>query len=47
MEGMLLLATLAQQWHLRLIPDHPVALRPLVTLRPKYGMHMILTRRQH
>jgi cytochrome P450 len=46
MEGMLLLATLAQQWQLRLVPDHPVALRPLVTLRPKYGMRMILTRRQ-
>lgn len=46
MEGMLLLATLAQQWQLRLMPDHPVAMRPLVTLRPKYGMRMILTRRQ-
>jgi cytochrome P450 len=46
MEGMLLLATLAQQWQLRLVPDHPVALRPLVTLRPKYGMRMTLTRRR-
>jgi cytochrome P450 len=46
MEGVLLLATLAQQWQLRLVPDHPVALRPLVTLRPKYGLRMILTRRQ-
>jgi cytochrome P450 len=46
MEGTLLLATLAQHWQLRLVPDQPVALRPLVTLRPKYGMRMILTRRQ-
>jgi cytochrome P450 len=46
MEGMLLLATLAQQWQFRLVPDHPVALHPLVTLRPKYGMRMRLTQRQ-
>ena len=45
MEGLLLLATLAPKWQLRLVPDHPVALRPLVTLRPKYGMRMILTKR--
>jgi cytochrome P450 len=46
MEGILLLATLAQQWHMRLVPGHPVALRPLVTLRPKHGMRMTLQRRR-
>ncbi len=45
MEGILTLATLAQYWQLRLVPGHPVALRPLITLRPKHGMRMILGRR--
>jgi cytochrome P450 len=46
MEGILALATLAQQWRMRLAPGHLVALKPLLTLRPKYGMRMILERRQ-
>jgi cytochrome P450 len=45
MEGMLVLATLAQQWHMRLVPGHRVALKPLITLRPRYGMQMTLQRR--
>lgn len=45
MEGTLVLATLAQKWRMRLIPGHPVELYPLVTLRPKHGMKMILERR--
>jgi cytochrome P450 len=46
MEGILLLATLAQHWQMRLVPNHVVALRPLITLRPKYGMRMTMIRRQ-
>jgi cytochrome P450 len=46
MEGILLLATLAQQWQMRLEPNHPVTLKPVITLRPKYGMRMTVTRRQ-
>jgi cytochrome P450 len=46
MEGILLLATLAQQWQMRLVPNHPVALKPVMTLRPKHGMRMTVTRRQ-
>jgi cytochrome P450 len=46
MEGVLLLAILAQHWQLRLVPGHPVEPRPLITLRPKYGMRMVLERRQ-
>ena len=46
MEGILALATLAQQWRMRLAPGHLVTLKPLLTLRPKYGMRMILERRQ-
>ena len=45
MEGILLLATLAQQWKMRLVPNHPVELKPVMTLRPKHGMRMIVTRR--
>jgi cytochrome P450 len=45
MEGILALATLAQQWRCRLVPGHPVALRPLLTLRPKHGMRMTVARR--
>jgi len=40
MEGVLLLATIAQRWRLRLVPGHPIALQPIITLRPKYGMRM-------
>jgi cytochrome P450 len=42
MEGVLLLATLGQRWRLELVPGHPVAFNPLITLRPKHGMRMTL-----
>jgi cytochrome P450 len=45
MEGILLIACLAQEWQMRLAPNHPVALKPVITLRPKHGMRMIATRR--
>ena len=45
MEGVLLLATLGQQWKLKLVPDHRVEPEPLITLRPKYGMRMQLEAR--
>jgi cytochrome P450 len=40
MEGVLLLATIAQRWRLRLVPGHPIALQPIITLRPKHGVKM-------
>lgn len=40
LEGVLLLATLAQRWKARLKPGHPVAYRALLTLRPRHGMAM-------
>ena len=46
MEGILLIATLAQRWRMRVVPGHPVELQPLITLRPKYGMRMVLEPRQ-
>jgi len=45
MEGVLLLATLGQKWRLRLVPGHRVEPQPLITLRPKYGMKMVVERR--
>lgn len=45
MEGILLIATLAQQWRMRLVPNHPVELLPVITLRPKFGMRMTVSRR--
>ena len=45
MEGVLLLATIAQQWRLRLAPGPPVELQPLHMLRPRYGIQMRAERR--
>ena len=46
MEGVLILATLAQQWRLRLVPGHRVETQALITLRPRYGMRMVPERRR-
>jgi cytochrome P450 len=45
MEGVLVMATLAQKWRMRLVPGAPVEMQPIVTLRPKHGMQMLLERR--
>jgi cytochrome P450 len=45
MEGVLLIATLAQRWQLQRVPGDPIVLQPLITLRPKHGMRMVLKRR--
>ena len=45
MELILLVATIAQQWQLRLAPGHPVVPQPLVTLRTKHGLRMTVSRR--
>ena len=42
MEAKLILATLAQRFRFTLAPDQRVALKPLVTLAPKYGLRMRL-----
>lgn len=42
MEGVLLLATIAQRWSPKLSPGHPVRHKALLTLRPAFGMKMIL-----
>ena len=45
MEGILLLAVIARKWKLRHVPEHKVETQPLFTLRPKYGMKMIVNKR--
>ncbi|MFN8453637.1 MAG: cytochrome P450 [Anaerolineae bacterium] len=42
MEGALLIATLAQRFHFSLAPAARIEPQPLVTLRPKYGVPMVL-----
>ena len=46
MEGILVIATIAQNWILHLAPNHNVELDPVITLRPKYGMKMKLSSRK-
>src|SRR5271165_6546853 len=46
MEGVLLLATLGQKWKLKLVPGHRVEPEPLITLRPKFGMTMLVEARE-
>ena len=45
MEGVLVIATLAQKWKLNLTHSQRLGLNPLMTLRPKYGMKMEIERR--
>lgn len=37
-EGVLALATIARRWRLRPVPDRPLRLDPLITLRPRGGL---------
>jgi cytochrome P450 len=45
MEGVILLATLAQRFRLELLPGEEVEPEPSITLRPKGGLPMKLVRR--
>jgi len=47
MEGVLLIATIAQRWKMRLEPGHVVEPKPMITLRPKFGMRMIVEAREY
>ena len=46
MEATLLLATIAQRFRFRAVPEHPVTPVPSFTLRPKHGIRMTLEARQ-
>jgi cytochrome P450 len=45
MEGVLVLATIAQRWQFELDPSQRIVPQPLVTLRSRYGMRMHVSRR--
>jgi len=45
MEGVLILATLAQRWSFRMIPGQTVDVQPKITLRPKFPMMMVAKER--
>jgi len=45
-EGLIVLAHLLRRVRLDLFPGHPIALQQRITLRPKYGMKMIVRRRE-
>jgi cytochrome P450 len=42
MEATLLLATIAQQFRVRMVPDYPAVPIPSITLRPRYGIRATL-----
>src|SRR6266550_2960246 len=46
MEARLILATIAQKYRLHLVPDHPVVPLASITLRPRYGVRVVLESRQ-
>jgi cytochrome P450 len=46
MEATLILATIAQKYRLRLVPDHPVVPLASITLRPRYGVRVMLESRK-
>ena len=41
------LAAIAQRCRLELVPGHPVAALPSITLRPRHGMRMTIDRIAH
>ena len=45
LESVLLLATIARCWSLELVSDHPIRLAPVLTLRPRYGIKVVLHKR--
>jgi cytochrome P450 len=45
-EGVLIIAIIAQKWTMRLLPSQRIKLDPAITLRPRYGMKMKLIQRE-
>jgi cytochrome P450 len=41
-EGVLLLSVIARSWRFEEVRGHPIAINPTVTLRPKFGLKMIV-----
>jgi cytochrome P450 len=45
MEAILVLATLAHRWRMELVPEQRIELQPKITLRPMYGVQVVLRER--
>jgi cytochrome P450 len=45
LEAILLLATIAPRWRMRIVPDHSVVPTPSITLRPRNGIKMVFGKR--
>ncbi len=45
-EGMLVMATLAGRWRMKVVPGHRIELEPRITLHSRHGMPMILEKRK-
>jgi len=41
----LLIASIARNWKFSLDPNQQIDVRPMITLRPRYGMRMTIERR--
>lgn len=46
MEATLILATIAQKYRMHLVPEHPVVPLASITLRPRYGVRVVLESRK-
>jgi cytochrome P450 len=46
LEMTIIVAMVLQRFRLELVPGHPVEPMPMVTLRPRYGMPMIVRPRE-
>jgi cytochrome P450 len=44
MEATLILAAMARRFRLELVPSHPIEYWPSITLRPRFGMKMVIRR---
>ena len=45
MEGVIVLATIISKWKMRLVPKQTIVPEALITIRPKYGVRMIIEKR--
>jgi cytochrome P450 len=45
-EGILVIPTIYRKWKMHHDPKHKIDAKPLITLRPKYGMRMKLERKR-
>jgi len=45
LEAILILAAIGRTWRFRVAPDQTIELEPLITLRPKHGLQVVVERR--